>query len=73
MTQLYGMTPELAKQLLLETDYVVLGDVHLTAESKEEFINYRFYMRRVVQGGDYVHGEVPLKPEVVWDYSKDPM
>tara|TARA_R100000742_G_C4254226_1_gene72277 strand:+ start:731 stop:952 length:222 start_codon:yes stop_codon:yes gene_type:complete len=61
------LSKEEAKARLVETDWSVLPDVKLTEESKEEYINYRFYLRQVIiSGHDYLEMEYPAKPTPVW-------
>ena len=52
-----------AKQLIADTDWAVLEDVDLTITSKDEYINYRKFLRDIIKNpedGDVIWPDKPI-------------
>jgi hypothetical protein len=56
---------EIAKQKLQESDWSVLPDVQTTLENKQDFVNYRFYLRNIVVQ-NLTTSYIPAEPVAVW-------
>jgi len=56
---------EISKQKLQESDWSVLPDVQTTLENKQDFVNYRFYLRNIVVQ-NLTTSYIPAEPVAVW-------
>jgi hypothetical protein len=56
---------EIAKQKLQETDWAVLPDVETRLTNKQDFVNYRAYLRNIVVQ-NLTFSNIPNEPVAVW-------
>jgi hypothetical protein len=55
---------EIARQKLQESDWIGLSDV-TTLVNKQDFVNYRFYLRNIVVQ-NLTTSHIPAEPVAVW-------